>query len=679
MVFLPQPIIAVVQWCRPLAILFAVGLVFVAQLFVPPLADAATQRVLLQLSNLRQWVDIGANYVGTDVDSQSGNSTSQKIGFSERYTFGIDYAILNQKLANGSLELSAGTVQDFSHGDGEDSQSSAGYTLEYDAELFLLEKSSTPLSLFSNMREELLAQPFSDSYYLTRTNFTGNLTLRNDYVPTNLSYNRTTLETDGQDIDRKQTNDRFLINSNMSLTDFSQTSFSAMTNSGETKVEGGRPGTDVENYQLTGRNTLSWDVRSRRNTLTSYYRFREESGSSELETVSWGETLDMNFGKALTSVLLYNYDKITTAESFNRSQRKSAWVQHKLYDSLVSRADYTTRESDLVSGNQESWDAYGRIDYNKKLPRQSLLSLTYGYSYGENDNDVQEEDLTVIGEPLIVTLAGNFLENRDVDEVTIQVFSSDRLILYVEGVDYDVEVIGRLTRLEFFNPGLSGLIGLGDTLSIDYEHKIDGSIEYSTTGHYVRSSISFLKRRYRLFANYTVTDQSLISGEPLTTSFGKTTTIGFGFDNDFQTHLFGSSYLYVSSPDDDKKTFEAYWQYNNVFGAENLLIRLDEKYLRVEQKQSLALDEDVSSETNLLSLVADYSKKYGQNYKIRYRGRFTDLRGDRDTRNELELETYGEYRWYKFSAFIRARVTWQFIDSNTRRNDYLNLTVRRFF
>ena len=647
----------------------------------PVTAAAANKRVLLQLSNMRHWVDTGARYFGSDSEVSGSENSSQKYSFEETYNINIDYAILNKKLANGTLEVGVGSNQDFQHISGVQSKagSAVGYKIEYLADLFLFERRDYPIYLRSNRYQELIALPFTESYDLTTTNFLSRLNLKHDYLPMELSYNRTETETSGLTIDRNHLTESFSINMSHEIADLSSTSLKVSTRSGTNSLEGAGRAEKSSSYELGGRNVLSWEMRSEQSTLASSYMIREESGTSDLSLLSWGERLNLRLGKALSTGGVYNYHKSLNDVTERRDTRRSVWVKHQLFESLSSRLGYEKQEVDETAGTVDSWSKTASVAYTKTLPRQSRLNLSYGYSYGVIDSDFDVETLPQLDETLVVDVVDNPLQNSNVILGSIKVLSADRLIRYDEGVDYDVVTIGRITRLEFFNPGLSGIIAPGTSVSVDYDYRVDSSLEYATTGNRFAASVSLFSNRYRVYTTIVSNDQELLDGDASISALGGAFVYSLGIDGDLGDYRFGSEYYVADTRDSDEKIFSGFLMYNKSLGGGDVTWRLDERYSVIKQHPSETLLAEVEDKTNYLSLLLKYKKNYSRNFKLKYSAQVTDLRGSIQNRNEISLGLNGEYKWYKFLAFLDANVTWQFSENVKRRNDRLSFTLRRYF
>lgn len=646
--------------------------------FFPAPTFAAGRRVLLQLYNLRQWVDVSTAYTGTVTDNGQTQASSQRLKFEESHNVGIEYAILHKNLAHGSLEFELGSDQDILW-QRSGNESSAGYRLEYTADMFLLEKSPYPVLLSSRRTQQLIASPFTESYEQINSHFSSRLTLHHDLVPVDISYSRTNSETLGLTVDRTQFNQFFAINASLRTLNFSKTHLGVRTSSGKTSLSGGGQGSQRESYQLLGSNSLSWDFRSVTTSLDSRYRLREESGNSNLDTVDWEERLNLQLGSALRSNLVYGYGKMLTDERERRSVKWSGWVEHRLFKSLTTHLGYADQHNDEDSGTVDLVSRNASVSYVKKLPAKSQLSLSYGYSYAVADSNLDIETLAVNREELTVSVAGNLLQNTDVLLDTIRVYSEDRLTEYRPGIDYDVVPIGRVTRLEFVGPGLTGLIAPGDVLSIDYSFQSDGSIEYATTGNSVSAALSFLDNRYRVSSHVSTSEQDLIEGEPKVTSLGTSLFYDIGIDGDFSPYRTSLKYRGSKQRDSSESAFDASLGYRKHYGTTDVSVHLNESYSQIVQKRSTFLEQDVETSTNYLGLLFDYRKNYSRNLKLKSVVRLSDLRGDTATKDELKLGFGAEYRWYKFVAILDSSVTWLWSGPIKQRNDNLYLTVRRYF
>ncbi len=664
---------------RPLVYILFIVLLLT---FIPQETKAARRRVIFQLANLQQWATLAYTYNGSEQDN---NRTSQDHGFEETYHLGVDYIIFNPRLANGTLEFDLGLYQnqDYERDYIDQDDSSYGLNLEYMVDMLLFERHFHPISLMANQSQEQINAPFTENYDLTSAAYSAGITLRNKFLPTLLYYRHYDTETDGLSRDRKQSSDEVTLDATFETGEVSTTDLKGRATNRDSEIEGSDSNTDINSYELEGRNQLNWTALSHDQTLYSIYRWQRDTGDSEIRTNLWEERLDFRLGEALDTGATYGYNKTESDYQNSRENRRGAWIEHLLFRSLTSRYDYNAYRIDYDNGKESNWRHQLSFDYKKNLPKQSYLNLGYTFGYGETDRNLDNNQLFSIDERLTVRIDNNYLVNPDVIENSVEVFSGDRSLLYVEGIDYELEVVGRRTELVFFLPFPSGGISLGDTLSIDYAYRVNSSIEYSTTLNTVSASLGLFEQLYQLYTSLSKTDQDHISGVADVSPLMQTTFALVGFEVNPGEVSFGGSYQYQDSDISTDKTLESFVDYRHEKEKTLLHLRLTGRHIESEHNDGFFdTDETTSkrtSKSNSVLLNADYRIRLARNRTINLRGHIFDIRGDNRDQDDIYLGVVFESRWYKFRIRASADVTWQIYDEYTSRNDRISVELRRYF
>ncbi len=646
--------------------------------FIPREAKAVNRQVIFHLANLQQWVDMTYTYNGSKMDN---NRTSQDHGFEENYHLGIDYAILTPRLANGTLKLDFGLYQNHESGNDsfDDSGSSSGLNLEYMADMLLFDRSFHPISLMANQSREQINAPFSENHDLNSSAYSAGISLRNDFLPTQFYYRHYETETNGLTRDRRQTSDDLNLNASFETGEFSTTDLRAHSVSINNDIEKSDTKADIDSYDLEGRNRLEWAALSHDQSLYSSYRYQHDRGDSEIRTTYWDERLDLQLGEALDTGAEYSYSKNESEYQDRQEKRGRAWIEHRLFRSLTSRYEYGASHIDYDSGTESIWRQQLNLDYTKNLPQQSYLNLSCTYGYGETDRDLDSSQLFSIDERLIVRVDNNYLANPDVIESSVEVFSGDRSLLYTEGIDYQLEVEGRRTKLVFYLPFPSGGISLGDTLSIDYAYQVNSTIEYSTTLTAASASIDLFEQLYRLYTSLSKTDQDHISGETDVSTLDRTTFALIGFEVNPDQVSFGGSYEYQDSYVSTDKTLEAFADYRREKERTRFHLRLTGRRIENKNKNDFSAADENTTNSNSLLLNADYRIRLARNRTLNLRGHIIDVRGDNRRQDDIYLGAFLESRWYKFTLRVSADVNWQIYKDDTSRQDRVSIDLRRYF
>lgn len=646
---------------------------------VPQTGEAARKKVVFQLSNLRQWAELEYAYTGKTLENDNSvDLSSRKHEIEETYHLEIDYAILDQKLANGSLEVELGLDQVFEDEGGGFSRSdnSTGFSLEYLLDLLVFERRPYPISLMSNLIQERVTAPFTENYDLTSQNLSAAVSWRNNYLPTRLSYRYYTTETSGLNIDRNQQTEELLLNASSTIGEFSESSLSAETRSRSTDFSNNSASTQTDTDELELHNLLRWGSLAKKNSLNSRYRLVDDTGTSKLRTILWNEILELQLGKALSTGLSYRYGTTESPLQDRRENSGRTWIEHRLFQSLTTRLQYTIDQTEYQTGDEQNWQYQAGFTYTKSLPRQSRLDLSYNHRYGETDRNLDDQQLTVVDEAFTVnTFLSGFLVNLDIIPESIVVFNSDRSIIYNLNSEYRINIIGRRTELEIIGGGIIS----GDTLSIDYVYQVNSSIDYATIGNSLSASLSLFGQRYRIYTTLSQTDQDLISGVADVSPLTQQTYAQIGLEGNFKRVSFGASYLYQDSTISTDKTSEVFVNYLRRKNFSLLNLRLTERYMTTQQNEGLDGISGDKENRNSLSFNADYRRQLLRNLTLNLREHVIDIRGQNRDQDDIFLGMILESHWYKFELLLSADVTWQIYDDSSSREDTVAFKIRRYF
>ncbi|MCF6266431.1 MAG: hypothetical protein L3J57_07795 [Desulfuromusa sp.] len=647
---------------------------------LPRPVEAARRKVVFQLSNFHHWTELEYEYTGKSFSNDGrADRSSQDHELDETYHLEIDYAILDHDLANGSLSVGLGLDQTYQNesGGSDRSGSSAGFSGEYLFDLFAFERRFYPISLMSSLTQERITAPFTENYDQTRHSFSAAIAMRNRILPIHLNYHYATTETSGLTNDRTQETEELSLSANSTIGNFSETRLYAETSSRNTDfTDESQAATQIDSDELELYNLLRWGSLRKKNSLNSRYRYVDDSGTTERQTHTWNEDLDLQLGKALSTGLSYIYRTVESQNQEQQQQTGDAWIEHRLFDSLTTRIGYSVDRTDYLTGEEQEWLSQAELTYVKSLPRQSRLNLSYTYRYGENNRNITDQQLTVVDEAFTVnTFLAGFLEQLDIIPESIIVYSADRSIIYNLNSEYRINVVGRRTELEIIGGGIVA----GDILSIDYLYRVNNSIEYSTSGHSLSASLSLFGQRYRLYTSLSQTDQELISGSTNVSPLTQQTYAQVGIEGNFDQISLGSSYLYLDSTFSTDKTAEAFVHYLLRKNFSQLSLRLTERYITTQQNEGVTGTVGDPENRNSLAFTADYRRQLRRNLTMSLRGHVIDIRGQNRDQDDISLGMILESRWYKFEFLLSADMTWQIYDDSSSREDSVSFKIRRYF
>lgn len=654
-------------------------LVFFVFLFLlPPLpVFAAKRRVIFQLANLRHWVDLSYQYTGGVTDNKVGSDrSSQEHELEQVYHFGIDYAILSRRLANGTLEIDLGTNQAISRESSSEERNDkdAGLGLEYLFDMVLFERRPYPVTLVANRVQQRINAPFAENYTLTNSNYSSGLAVRHDLFPFQLSYRYVTSETSGLRVDRNQNSDELLFESTLRWWDFSETHLRGRISSTETDFDSPNSSAlSTDSYDLSGQNLLIWGQLERRNTLNSRYQLRKDSGSSQLSSVQWAENLELQLGKGLTVGGEYSYDKNDVLAQKRVEHKNRGWIEHRLYKSLSTRFSYTGSDVEYLNGTDQSFRGQAGINYKKRLPKNSSFTFSYSYGYGEIDRNLSDQNMFVPLEARTVDAFNTVtLDTPQIDQASVVLYADDLKTPYLGA--YTVNLVGN--DIKIFIPGAIP----GDIVYVEYSHQINNSIEYSTSSHAISAAVGLFNQRFRVYSTVNLSDQELIDGSDEVSPLTQQTFAQLGVEGNFEKSSFSTSYIYLDTSFSTDKTLETYFSHLQEIGRNLLSLRLTDRYSIIRQKEGLLTGSSAGSadKSNSLMFNIDYRKPLRRNTTLSLRGQLLDIRGQQH-QNDLSIGGTLESRWYKFELLFNADVAWTLMENTVSREDLLSVKLRRYF
>lgn len=659
--------------------LFHLLLAFCLLLSVVPDASAARRRVIFQLANLHQWAELEYDFNNSGYSGETDRG-SQGHEFEEKYHLDIDYTILGRRLAYGGLELDLGLKQSFDKDSGviDRSDSASGFNVEYALNMQIFERATYPLVLNARRHQKRINEPFTQSYDLVTQQYSLGMSFKNNHLPTYLNYNYSETATSGLALDRTQKSDKFGISTFLKMGGFSTTDLHVETGFRQSRIEGDALDSSTHSYTMEANNMLSWSALSQRQVLRSSFRKERETGSSTLETEQWNERLRLRLGKGLETEFSHNYNYVETPRQFRREQKNEFWVEHHLFNSLVSRYQHNLAKTDFDTGVENSWSRQLSLSYTKRLPKDSRVRLAYSFTYGETDRDLVGRTIYIgPGNPEVAQIDVFFevtLENTDVVPGSIVVRDS---FGELPESAYDIDSFGRLTKIDFSGNAV-GLVP-GDEVTIEYEYNVNNSIKYSTTTNAMSGSLDLVNQLFRVYGNLSKSEQDLLSGEANVSSLIQQSYLQVGVESTLNEYTLGSSYSYLNSTISIEEYAEAFLKYRKEGKGQVFSLRLTERFNTVKQKDSLSGGHSEEVDKNSVMLHMNYRRHLARNTTMTLKMFLADIRGDNIEQDEVSFGLLLESRWYKFLLRINADVSFEFYDDRNSHEEQLTISLRRYF
>jgi len=255
-----------------------------------------------------------------------------------------------------------------------------------------------------------------------------------------------------------------------------------------------------EVYNFTLNNTLNLAkekevlLRSRLN----YYSFNTRL--NDQERMSFNNTFNAELTNRLTLSSQYNFNLQHLGEDTETNYQINNALTHRLYESLVSNIsiNYNAQKHALFSQSLRLLSA--NFSYTKKIPFKGKLRLNYAYRNTLVDREGEIAIIPVYNESYYISDSQIILlENSDVDIETLVIKDATGSIIYQEGIDYYLIVLGDFIEIQRV-PG--GLITNNSSILLDYSFIQPESYKLANSAINYGASIEFLTSKIQVFYNY---------------------------------------------------------------------------------------------------------------------------------------------------------------------------------
>ncbi len=194
----------------------------------------------------------------------------------------------------------------------------------------------------------------------------------------------------------------------------------------------------------------------------------------------------------------------------SKSYTLSAGLSHQLYENLRTSFNLSSTRDNHSNGDLDTDQAHLDLRYNRRIP-WGRLTMNFGVRERIRDDQrdggiahARAEPHTFVGASTQV-----FLGHLNVDTLSIVVTDASGSIIFVEGIDYIVDIVGRSTRIT-----RDPFAGIGDDqlILVDYSYMPDPPAKTGLTN--INYGINLYLGDYLdLYYQYHQSRERLISGE----------------------------------------------------------------------------------------------------------------------------------------------------------------------
>jgi hypothetical protein len=263
---------------------------------------------------------------------------------------------------------------------------------------------------------------------------------------------------------------------------------------------------DIDRFMTNINSNYSFSDQTR---LTStIFSLNSDSELSDSKSFLWSERLMLQHRPNLRSEYTARFDSRENDNFRSETRYLSGALEHQLYENLTTRIELYSSNDDFDNGEIDIGEADLDLRYVREIPI-GMLSITGGYAYRIEDNNIDAESSQVLNEPH--TLSGTspeFLSRSRIDPNSVIVSDATKAVTYVEGIDYVLSIVGDSVGIE---RSIFGGIADGETVLVDYIFATQAPFEADRRAGRVGVNLN-LWRTLRLYYNFNRIEESLISG-----------------------------------------------------------------------------------------------------------------------------------------------------------------------
>jgi len=435
------------------------------------------------------------------------------------HSYAYHPSFLNMDLGGGLLFVQ----QDFDSDQGKNSNDESLYNLT--AHLNFLEEKPYPFRLFYDRTNPSVTTSLAGRFLVENTRYGMNAALLEPVSPVSLNVEAFRFESNGSGFGTTidQTTDQAAIRASRAYGDGHNIRASYLWT--EADSQSGSPGlpiqqtvTTTKTTDATALNVFGADNQVRLTQLFTYTNQSldpQQSPSSELDDLRY--SYDMRWTHTTKTRSFYQYRLLKSDRSEVNTTNRNARIgasyeqQQGWHGNIDIHGE--KEDQDTTNFDRKVYGSQGAVGYEKKIPHGSMqLGSTMRFDQTDQSTggagivQVFDENVTLVGTTPVA------LQNDFVVVSTIVVTNQPNTQTFIEGLDYDVRVIGSVTEIQRL---IGGNIVDGQTVLVDYDYQSAGDVKFNSFNQNYFSNFK-LFRFHDFFARYRRLDQSVKSGQPAT-------------------------------------------------------------------------------------------------------------------------------------------------------------------
>lgn len=632
---------------------------------------AAARTSLFFIQNIQSDLTLDYSYDRLNSDKGQSKRVFQQHAFEETYGMSLDYAIYKHKYWSGTLGARFGFEQSWDDDTLAQTNSLQRSISEYKASGVLLKNSLSPLVLESYSTTEQVSRRFSRDYDLEKDRYSATLNIRSRGLPATLRYSFNELTTSGLDLDRLTRLKTLSLTVSHSYENISTTAYDIITAQDDQQFLGlgldEQRITDSLTYKFWNR--LNPPLWGRSLELKSIYRYRDETGYRQGKEWNWQEYLLWVPGRALRGEFFYRRDYQGWFDRERDFTETEAYLSHRLFYSVTTSVRGKSRNTEYNNGIEDEDSLAVAINYSKKLSPGRTFNISLEETRGFVDRNLDSDTISIFEESLTVSLVeSNLLNNQNVIPGSIWIQSSDRLVAYVEGVDYLVGEFGAFT--EIIIPAGSA-IGVDDVLLINYQYMVNPSVDYSNDSHSLTTSLSMFDNQVTVYGRLLFAEQELRSGNDNLSTLENSDHYNLGIRGKLSRYVFGVDGQYTDKNESRTTGLSAYLLYSKQGVGSRFYSNFQYFYQNYKK--------DINVTTQRVSNRTGYSKKLLRKISLNTAGEYLYSFGQGFDRHEIDFLLGLQAKFGKTQFFFELNDGWTIYDDTVEHSDNLELKMVRNF
>ena len=399
-------------------------------------------------------------------------------------------------------------MQSYRDASNDRSSDDTSFNANYQLNATLLSQKPYTLTLFAQRLEAQTWASYSGATTTAADSYGADLTLKSLLFPTTLGFSKSSGDQQGYYRSRSDWQEFHLLSrhsgkiSGESSLSSTYSSNQQLTNSIATSIK-------TFNTNLTNQLKLTSDERVK---LSSNLQYTHQDATSNLtNSLFINEQLHWRHRSNLQSQYLYSYRQTTSTVSDSYWHALEGRLSHRLYENLTTVAALAATRNETDGGRQDSGSGSLSADYRRRLGSWGQLGLTAGLQDQYNRRSGDTGLVQVSNEPHTLTIGNDtYLNQSDVDPASIMVTNSTGGTIYLNSIDYRVDLVGSsllITRLPL------GSIGDGQLVLISYRYTRSSGYNDRLLTQQYGSTLELFKTLF-LSYRYLQADQTILSGAP---------------------------------------------------------------------------------------------------------------------------------------------------------------------